>query len=154
MFSTAQIAFKLLGIIKNSLVCDFKYNLNYGDTDMKIFNLILMITVSLIFSTPLMSAAEQVADFPSEKNREIGNVKDRIQILEGRLNCMQKTNDFESLKTCNQAAAQKLDALETKIDAQERKIKQANNKTKQPDNKASDNKQPNNKKPETNNKPN
>ncbi|PXX15616.1 hypothetical protein C8R27_10931 [Nitrosomonas ureae] len=127
MFSTAQIAFRLLGIIKNSLVCDFKYNLNYGDIDMKIFNLILMITMSLIFSTPLMSAAEQVADFSSEKNREIGNVKERIQILEGRLNCMQKTNDFESLKTCNQAANQKLDALETKIDAQERKIKQANN---------------------------
>ncbi|SNX61275.1 hypothetical protein SAMN06296273_2730 [Nitrosomonas ureae] len=121
---------------------------------MKTFNLLLMITVGLIFSSPIMSAVEQDADFQPEKNREIGNVKERIQILEGRLNCMQKTNDFESLKTCNQAADQKLDALENKINAQERKMKQADNKTKQLDNKAPDNKQPNNKKPDTNNKPN
>lgn len=127
---------------------DYKYNLNCGDINMKIFNLFLMIAVGFIFSSPLMSAAEPNADFQSEKNREIGNVKERIQILEGRLTCMQKTNDFDSLKTCNQAADQKLDALENKINAQERKMKQEDNKTKQPDNKASDNKQPNNKKPE------
>ncbi|PXX09523.1 hypothetical protein [Nitrosomonas ureae] len=121
---------------------------------MKIFNLFLMIAVGFIFSSPLMSAAEPNKDFQSEKNREIGNVKERIQILEGRLTCMQKTNDFDSLKTCNQAADQKLDALENKINAQERKMKQDDNKTKQPDNKTPDNKQPSNNKPENKNNTN
>ncbi|SEG22888.1 hypothetical protein [Nitrosomonas ureae] len=121
---------------------------------MKLFNLFLLITAGLFFSSPLILAAEQDPDFLPEKNREMGNIKERIQILEGRLNCMQKTNDFESLKTCNQAADQKMDALEAKINAQERNKKQSDSKTKQPDNKTSDNKYPDNKKPDAKNKPN
>lgn len=116
---------------------------------MKLFNLFLIATASLIFSAPLMSAAEQDPDFPPEKNREIGNIRERMQIMEERLNCIQKTNDFESLKTCNQAAEQKRDALEAKINAQERTKKQSDNKNKQSDNKTSDHK-----KPDANNKPN
>ena len=121
---------------------------------MKIFNLLLIITAGLFFASPLISAAEKDPNFQTEKNREIGNVKERIQIIEGRLNCMQKSNDFESLKTCNQGADKKMDALEAKINAQERNKKQADNKDKQPDNKTPANQQQDNKKLDANIKPN
>lgn len=112
---------------------------------MRLFNLALIVVVGMFFSSMTISAAEQDPDFQLEKNREIGNVKERLQIIEGRLNCMQKTNDFESLKTCNQAADKKMDALEAKINSQERNKKQADTKTKQTNNKTPDNKQPDNK---------
>ncbi|PSJ17624.1 hypothetical protein [Nitrosomonas supralitoralis] len=121
---------------------------------MNIFNLLLIITAGLFFSLPLMSAEEKDPDFQTEKNREIGNVKERLQIIEGRLNCMKKSNDFESLKTCNQGAVKKMDALEAKINAQERNKIQADNKNKQPENKAPANKQQDNKKLDSNIKPN
>ena len=121
---------------------------------MKLFNVALIVVVGMFFSSTTISASEPDSDFQLEKNREIGNVKERLQIIEGRLNCMQKTSDFESLKTCNQAADKKMDALEAKINSQERNKKQADTKTKQPNNKQSDKAHPANKHPDTKNKPN
>ncbi len=83
---------------------------------MKLFNLLMILGV--LFSTSVLAAGDQDADFTKERNRETENIKQRIQILEERLNCIQKAKDFEALKSCNQAADNKLDALNAKIKAQ------------------------------------
>ncbi|PSJ16052.1 hypothetical protein [Nitrosomonas supralitoralis] len=110
---------------------------------MQLFNLALILTVGLFFTSTIMSAADQDPNFTPEKDREIANVKERIHILEERFNCMRKTKDFESLKSCNQAADKKLDVLEAKIKMQPHD-KRATSDTKHPDNKH----------PDTKNKPN
>ena len=111
---------------------------------MKLFNLLMILGV--FFSSSVMAAGDQDADFTKERNRETENIKQRIQILEERLNCIQKVKDFEALKSCNQAADKKMDALEAKIKAQYGDNKAAPD-TKHPDNKSMhhDNKHPDNK---------
>ena len=113
---------------------------------MKLFNLLLILVVNVLISSSVMAVADQDADFTNERDRETANIKQRIQILEERLNCIQKGKDFEALKSCNQAADNKLDALDAKIKAQnadQRSVpdkKQSNTKPNHPDNKQQDNK--------------
>ncbi len=78
---------------------------------MKLFNLLAILAACLIFSSPIL-AANQDPDFTAERDREMGNIKERIHILEERLSCIQKAKDFEALKSCNQTADKKLDALD------------------------------------------
>ena len=105
---------------------------------MKLFNLLAILAACLIFSTPIMAAADQDPDFTAERDREIGNIKERIHISEERLSCIQKAKDFEALKSCNQTADKKLDALEAKIKAQS-KDKRVIPDTKHPDTKNKNN---------------
>jgi len=108
---------------------------------MKSFNLFLIIVIGMLISSSIMAAADQDADFTNERDRESANIKQRIQILEERLNCVQKGKDFEALKSCNKAADNKLDALDAKVKAQnadQRAVpdkKQSNAQPNHPDNK-------------------
>ena len=79
---------------------------------MKLFNLLAILAACLIFSSPIMAAADQDTDLKAEKDRRIGNIRERIHISEERLSCIQKAKDFEALKSCNQTADKKLDALD------------------------------------------
>ncbi|MBY0474522.1 MAG: hypothetical protein K2Q13_05580 [Nitrosomonas sp.] len=45
---------------------------------MKLFNVALMVVVCMFFSSTTISASEPDSDFQLEKNREIGNVKERL----------------------------------------------------------------------------
>ncbi len=83
---------------------------------MKLLNLLMILGV--FFSSSVLAAAGQDADFTNEKDRETANIKQRMQISEERLNCIQKAKDFDALKSCNDAADKKRDALEDKIKAQ------------------------------------
>lgn len=111
---------------------------------MKLLNLLMIL--GMLFSSSVLAAAEQDPDFTNEKNRETTNIKQRVQILEERLNCIQKTKDFEALKSCNEAANKKLDALEAKIKTQHADEragsdkKRPDSKPNHPDNKQQDNK--------------
>jgi Skp family chaperone for outer membrane proteins len=99
---------------------------------MKLSNLLLVLVTGLIFCSTIMAAPDQDPDFTAERDREIGNIKERMQISEERLNCLQKAKDFEALKSCNQAANKKMDALEAKIKSQPHS-KKADPDTKHPD---------------------
>ncbi len=111
---------------------------------MKLLNLFMIL--AMLFSSSVMAAPDQDADFTNEKNRETTNIKQRVQILEERLSCIQKAKDFETLKSCNDVVDKKLDALEAKIKAQhvdERagaEKKRSDVQPNHPDNKQLDNK--------------
>ena len=113
---------------------------------MKQINLWIVVA-GLIFSSSVMATDGNEDNFSAEKDREIKNIRDRMQISEGRLNCLQAAKDMEALKSCNQAADKKMDALEAKIKAEV--------KAQAPDNKATPNpKHLDNKHPDTKNKQN
>ncbi|WP_394809092.1 hypothetical protein [Nitrosomonas sp.] len=85
---------------------------------MKLFNLLAILAACLVFSSPILAAADQDKDLKAEKDRRIGNIKEWIHLSEERLSCVKTAKDFEALNLCNQAADKKRDALEAKIKAQ------------------------------------
>ncbi|MBY0485550.1 hypothetical protein [Nitrosomonas sp.] len=85
---------------------------------MKQFNLLAILAACLVFSSPILAAADQDKDLKAEKDRRIGNIKEWMDLSQERLSCVQNAKDFEALKSCNQAADKKSDALEAKIKAQ------------------------------------
>ena len=95
---------------------------------MKLLNLGACIFVTLFFSS-IATAANQDHDFDKERDREILRGKERIQITEDRIKCLQNSKDFEGLKKCNDNADKRVDALEAKIKSQ------AHDKKAGPDNK-------------------
>ena len=100
---------------------------------MKLSNLILGVLTILFFSLNAW-AANQDHDFDKERDREISRGKERIQIIEDRIKCLQNSKDFEGLKACNDTADRKADSLEARIKSQ------AHDKKNVPDNKQQDGK--------------
>lgn len=84
---------------------------------MRLLNLLLCISIN-VFCLSIAIAANQDPDFEKEKNLEISRGKERIQIGEDRINCLQNSKDFEGLKSCNQNMDKKVDALEARIKSQ------------------------------------
>lgn len=84
---------------------------------MKFLNLSVSIFLTLFFSSIAM-AVNQDPDFDKERDREISRGKERIQITEDRIKCLQNSKDFEGLKKCNDNADKRADALEAKIKSQ------------------------------------
>lgn len=78
--------------------------------------------VALFFSSNVI-AANPDPDFDKERDREISRGKERIQITEDRIKCLQNSKDFEGLKKCNDNADKRVDALEAKIKSQAHDIK-------------------------------
>ena len=85
---------------------------------MKLSNLLILV-ISMSFSSLIMAATDQDTDLKTERDRQTSNIRERIQILEGRLGCIQKAKDFNALESCNDAADKKIDILESKIQTQE-----------------------------------
>jgi hypothetical protein len=80
------------------------------------YTLLSIIGAGLLVSTAAM--ATDPALFQAEKEREIGNMQERIQLGQERLACVQAATDSNALKACHQAAKAKMDVLEAKIKAQ------------------------------------
>lgn len=84
---------------------------------MKLLNLFTIIVSGLFFSSVAFAQAPD-PDFDKERDREVSRAKERIQITEDRIKCLQNAKDFEGLKICNQTADKKGDALEAKAKSQ------------------------------------
>lgn len=84
---------------------------------MKFPNLVVGVILTLFLSSNVL-AVNQDHDFDKERDREISRGKERIQITEDRIKCLQNSKDFEGLKVCNNTADKKADALEARIKSQ------------------------------------
>ncbi len=86
-------------------------------------NCIKPILLTVIYSVALLIPAITVADtdpatFQADKEREIANVLEKVQIAQKNLSCVQAAQDHAALKACSDAFKQDHDVSETKIKAQ------------------------------------
>jgi hypothetical protein len=81
------------------------------------------VLLTVIYSAALLIPAIAIADadsanFQADKDREIANVLEKVQIAQKHLSCVQAAQDHAALKTCSETFKQDHDVSETKIKAQ------------------------------------
>ena len=82
-------------------------------------SILLTVTYSASLLTSLMAVAEtDPASFQAEKDRQIANVLEKVQIAQKNLSCVQAAQDHAALKVCNEAFKQSNDASDTREKAQ------------------------------------
>lgn len=80
---------------------------------------ILFTILAAGFLAPMIvEAVPNPAIFQAEKDREIANVQQRLQITQDRLACVQAAGDKAALKLCRSTAKLKWDALEKQTKAE------------------------------------
>lgn len=89
-------------------------------------NCIKPILLTVIYSVALLIPAITVADtdpaaFQADKDREIANVLEKVQIAQKHLSCVQAAQDHAALKACSETFKQDHDVSETKIKEQKDK---------------------------------
>ncbi|MFA5017599.1 MAG: hypothetical protein WC504_08635 [Methylobacter sp.] len=98
------------------------------------------ILLTVIYSAVLLAPAMAVADdpdsatFQADKDRQIANVLEKVQIAQKNLSCVQAAQDHAALKVCEETFKQDYDVSETKVKAQtsdKKAPKGAKNKEKQ-----------------------
>lgn len=76
---------------------------------------ILTITYSAGLLASAMAVAEtDPASFQAEKDRQIANVLEKVQIAQKNLSCVQAAQDHADLKACDEVFKQSNDASDTK----------------------------------------
>ncbi len=81
------------------------------------------ILLTAIYSAGLLIPAIAVADsdpatFQADKDRQIANVLEKVQIAQKNLSCVQAAQDHAALKACDEAFKQNHDVSETKVKEQ------------------------------------
>jgi len=82
------------------------------------------VLLTVIYSAALLIPAIAIADpaaFQADKDREIANVLEKVQIAQKHLSCVQAAQDHAALKTCSETFKQDHDVSETKIKEQKDK---------------------------------
>lgn len=90
--------------------------------------------VSIIFTagvlaSSLVIAAPDAAAFQASKDQQIASLQERLQMIQSHLSCVQAAQDPAGIKSCQEAAKQKSNALEEKLKAQRAEKKAQHNKT-------------------------
>ena len=81
--------------------------------------IVLMVIYSAGLLAPAMAVADtDSADFQADKDRQIANVVEKVQIAQKHLSCLQAAQDHAALKTCDEAFKQEQDDSDTKVKAQ------------------------------------
>lgn len=81
------------------------------------------ILLTVIYSVGLLVPAMAVADsdpatFQADKDRQIANVLEKVQIAQKNLSCVQAAQDHAALKVCEETFKQDYDVSETKVKTQ------------------------------------
>jgi len=83
-------------------------------------SILLTVIYSAVLSPPAMAAADDpdTATFQADKDRQIANVLEKVQIAQKNLSCVQAAQDHTTLKVCAETFKQDYDVSETKVKAQ------------------------------------
>ncbi|MGZ4970293.1 MAG: hypothetical protein ACXV8O_17025 [Methylobacter sp.] len=86
-------------------------------------NFIKSTLLTVICSAGLLASGMAVADadqdtFQEDKDRQIANVLEKVQIAQKNLSCVQAAQDHAALKVCEENFKQDYDVSETKVKAQ------------------------------------
>jgi len=83
-------------------------------------SILLTVTYSAVLLAPALAIADDPdpATFQAEKDRQIANVLEKVQIAQKNLSCVQAAQDHAALKVCAETFKQDYDVSETKVKAQ------------------------------------